>query len=640
MIKKLVGNLYIVLIYRLLIIYILYFICRIAFYIVNIDLFSDIKSTDFIYMLLGGLKFDTTAIIYTNSLFILSQIIPFNFRKNIVYQKVASIFFFVTNSIALLPNVVDVFYYKITLKRTTSMVFEQFANEVNMHKLILQFIIDYWYGAVFLVLMILFMVFLYRRNEITHIRLVKNKILSHFNMSILMLIILFLCWGGIRGGFAHSIRPITLSNAGEYVSQPNEMSIVLNTPFSIIRTIGKRGLEPKEYFDNSEANKYFSSFYKLSNSGKQHVNVVIFILESWGKEYIGFYNKGLDNGYTPFFDSILNESLTFKYSYANGRKSIEALPSVLTSIPTVKVPFILSHYSGNKIKGLAHYLKEEGYYSAFFHGAPNGSMGFNSFVKMAGFDDYFGKDEFNNDKYFDGMWGIWDEEFLQFFAEKMNTFQQPFLTSVFTLSSHHPYEVPDKYKDSLPNGEIPLHRVLRYTDIALKNFFEKASKMSWFENTVFVFTADHASFPYLEEYKNELGYYAIPIAFYKPDGSFKKFDSVNVAQQLDIMPTVLSYIGYDTNINSFGKNLLDSSASNFSTIYFNDCYHFFNDSLLLQMDDKDQYSIYKYKVDSSLRYDISKSDFLNNELIVNKSKAFIQDYSFRMVYDSIVSNYP
>ena len=261
----------------------------------------------------------------------------------------------------------------------------------------------------------------------------------------------------MRGGWTRAVRPITLSNANQYVDHPLEAGIVLNTPFSVIRTIGKKAFVTPNYLSEEEMNTLFSPVHTPKNSLSSKKNIVILIVESFGREYIGAYNKWLEGGkykgYTPFVDSLINHSTTFLYSYCNGRKSIDGMPSILSGIPMFVEPFFLTPAAMNDVSSIAGELKDKGYYSAFFHGAENGSMGFQAYARTCGFDDYFGRTEYNADKRFggdnayDGMWAIWDEPFLQFFATKMSEFKQPFVSAVFTASSHHPYKVPEKYKD-------------------------------------------------------------------------------------------------------------------------------------------------------------------------------------------------
>ena len=281
----------------------------------------------------------------------------------------------------------------------------------------------------------------------------------------------------MRGGMTRQTRPITISNANQYVDRPIETGIVLNTPFSMFRTIGKKPFVVPEYYtDREEMLKAFNPVCVPSDSTVfKPKNVVVMILESFGKEYIGALNPTLEGGkykgYTPFLDSLIQKSMYFEYSFANGRASIDGMPSSLSSIPMFVEAFFLTPASLNSLTSVAGELRKKGYYTAFFHGAANGSMGFQAFSRAAGYQDYFGRTEFGNDEFFDGNWAIWDEEFLQFYAEKMSEFKEPFSTGIFTASSHHPFNIPERYRSVYPESSLPIHKCIRYSDHALQRFF-------------------------------------------------------------------------------------------------------------------------------------------------------------------------
>ena len=218
------------------------------------------------------------------------------------------------------------------------------------------------------------------------------------------------------------------------------------------------------------------------------MNVVVIIIESYTEEASGVVNKNpLSGGFTPFLDSLRIHSFYTENSFANGKKSIEAIPSILCGIPSFQEPFVHSQFATNKLNGLQELLKNEGYHTSFFHGAANGSMGFQAFSNLIGVDYYFGKNEFGDEQQYDGMWGKWDELFLQFMAKKLNTFPQPFQSTVFTLSSHYPFKVPSKYKNKFRKGPHPIYETLGYTDKAIQKFFEKIRNEPWFKSTIFFY---------------------------------------------------------------------------------------------------------------------------------------------------------
>lgn len=615
----------------------LYAFLRFGFYFFNKELFLQVDNTSLFVMMKGGIKFDIVAILYLNILFILLQTIPFPFKYAPVYQKICIWIFVVTNSIGIALNVVDYGYYPFTLKRTTGTIFSQFANEQNMGKLIVDFLADYWYLLFFFVVLVFCLIKIY--NLFTLVKPTKLSWSFYLIQSVSFLFIIFLFIGGVRGGWAHSTRPITLSNAGDYVKSPDEMNIVLNTPFSILKTLKAISLKEVNYFSEAELDQLYTVKHNPSDTTTfKKLNVVILILESFGREHIGALNKDIDNGnyrgYTPFLDSLIGESYTFKNAYANGRKSIDALPSVITGIPSVGEPFVLSVYSGNKTTSLARLLGDEGYETAFFHGAPNGSMGFSAYMKLAGMHHYFGKDEYNNDADFDGIWGIWDEPFMQYMASTLNRFKEPFFASFFSLSSHHPFKVPEKYKDKFPKGNIPLHEPMGYTDYALREFFETASKSYWYKNTLFVICADHASQSYLPEYQTLSTSFAIPIVFYYPGGNLKGMSN-KLVQQIDIMPTVLNYMHYPKPYFAFGFDAFNPTTDNFVVNNIGNSFNIYYGDYFMSHDGEKATSLYDLKMDR-----FQKDDLLNkNKPILDsmetKLKSFIQRYNYSMINNDL-----
>ena len=566
------------------------------------------------------------------------MILPFKFRQNAVYQSVAKGVFLFFNILFLIVNCADIPFFRFTNRRTTSTIFAEFQNEGNIFQIIASGMVTYWYVTIFLAVVIFFLCKLYRKPPKTTGNL-SPFIYYPLHVAVCMLFAYFTVIG-IRGGFGAFTRPITLSNANKFVNKSNETAVVLNTPFCIMRTASVKVYKNPKYFqDEAEMEKIFSPIHYPTPAGEfKPLNVVVIILESFSKEYAGFFNRHLDDGtykgYTPFLDSLCAQGLTFKYSYTNGRKSIDAMPSVLSSIPMFIEPFILTPHSTNDISSIASLLKEKGYYSAFFHGAPNGSMGFQAYAKVAGFDDYFGMDEYNqankgNDDY-DGWWAIWDEKFLQFFARKMGEIKQPFVTSVFTATSHHPFQVPKEYEGKFSKGTIPIHQVVGYSDYALRQFFKTMSQYDWYDNTLFVITADHSNQNTYNEYVTDANVYAVPILFYHPNSDLKKFDSTTLAQQTDIMPSILSYLNYDKPYFAYGQNIINQQDTSKFVINFNNqIYQLYQHDYFLQFDGEKVKAIYNFKTDLLLQNNLvgKVPEQAEMETLL---KAVIQQYIVRM----------
>jgi phosphoglycerol transferase MdoB-like AlkP superfamily enzyme len=584
--------------------------------------------------------FDISGVLYLNLVYLLMLSIPFTIRYNQGYLKIAKIIFLITNSIGIVANCMDMVYFKYTNRRTTSNFFDEFSNENNLLKIIGNGLIDYWYVTL-LGIFLLFLLFKFYHNPSPKkIAGEKNYIYYSRNAIAFLLTIMFTIFG-IRGGVGSYVRPITLSNANKYVKRSLEASIVLNTPFCIIRTIENTVFKNPNYYTPEELTTIYEPIITPHpKKAFNNMNVVVLIVESLSKEFIGELNKNIDNGqykgYTPFLDSLIRESLTFEYTYSNGRKSIDAMPSVLSSIPMFYEPYFLTRYSTNEVSGIAGELNKKGYYTSFFHGAPNGSMGFEAFAKTSGFTDYFGLDEYGNDKDYDGTWSIWDEEFLQFFGEKINGFKQPFMTAVFTATSHNPFVVPEKYNQKFPEeGGHPIYKCIRYTDYSLKKFFENASKQPWYKNTLFVITADHTNALTKKEYLNDPGGFKVPIIFYHY-GSDLKGHINDIAQQIDIMPTILGYLNYDKPYLAFGNDLLDPNyKEHYAINYFNQIFQYFKGDYFLQFDGQKTTAVYNLKTDPFLQNNLI-GKFSEQAAYEKQIKAIAQQYVVRMLNNKLV----
>lgn len=623
---------------NLLLVYAVFMICRLVFVWENISLFNDLTFSHFMEVCKGGLYFDTSAIMYTNALFILLFLFPLHWKENQNYHAVVKGLFVITNTLCIVANLMDTVYFQYTNRRTTCSVFSQFSNEDNLGRVVGIEFLNHWYFVVlaFALGYVLYKLYRYPRPE------VRKGLLAYYVVyTVALLICIPFTVFGMRGGMTRQTRPITISNANQYVNRPVETGIVLNTPFSMYRTIGKKPFLIPEYFTNREDMlQAFNPVHTPADSVQfKPKNVVILILESFGKEYFGSLNKNLENGaykgYTPFLDSLIQKSLVFEYSYANGRASIDGMPSSLSSIPMFVEAFFLTPAALNNLTSIAGELRKKGYYTAFFHGASNGSMGFQAFSRAVGYQEYFGRTEYNNDKDFDGNWAIWDEEFLQFYAKKISTFKEPFSVGIFTASSHHPFNIPDRYRSIFPEGSLPIHKCIRYSDYALKRFFETASEEDWFKNTLFVLTADHTNQNEHPEYQTEAGIFAIPIIFYTPDGSLQGHRNA-IAQQIDIMPTVLGYLGYDKPYVAFGCDLLHTPEEDtYAVNYLNGIYQFFKGNYMLQFDGSKTVAVYAFKTDPFLKENLV-GKVAGQEAMECELKSLIQQYMERMNHNQLV----
>ncbi len=636
---------------NLLVIYVMFMVCRIVFMWYNWDVYRGNLNAPLLWnMLRGALKFDTAGIMYLTALYMILTMFPLHFKEHPAYYKTVKVILVVFVSAGIAANLIDTVYFPFTGCRSTLNVFTEFKNESGgqLMSIFLESILDNWYLILLLIVMIWGLCILIRVPDIIRYR---NLGIYYLIKSFCLLLCIFVSVVGIRGGISTSIRPITMSNAYQYVDRPADAAAILNTPFCAIRTAGRVKIEVPQYFSQEELEQIYSPvIYPDTTAVFRPKNVVVMILESFGGEYIGYMNRGLEGIHdcTPFLDSLMEKSLTFEYSMANGRKSIDAPPSVLSGIPMLKDHFVLTTTMMSKqVSGLAEELDSKGYYSAFFHGADNQSMGFQSYSRAIGYKDYFGMDEFDADPrfgghaMFDGVWAIWDEEFLQFMCDKMGTFSQPFVSTVFTASSHHPFNIPDRYKDIYPEEpNLDMYRCIRYSDNALRLFFEKASKEPWFNNTLFVLTADHTNQSEHPDYQSEYGKFRIPIIFYDPSGQITGHRDC-LAQQSDILPSIMGYLGYDRPFISFGQNLFATADEDtWNANYLNGMYMYYKGDWMIKFDGEQQSGLYAYKNDPALKQNLKGSQPAVEEEMIKELKALIQQYLEHMTVKDLVISKP
>ncbi|WP_316635760.1 LTA synthase family protein [uncultured Flavobacterium sp.] len=629
-------NEFLILLYRLLLVYIFYFFARVLFYLFNKNILKVDSVIEFISLCYYGLAFDTTAILYVNLLFILLSVIPLWRNTNLGYQKILFYLYFGTNLIAYATNFIDFIYYKYTFARTTVAVLNVLEHETNKMTLLFSFIVNYWYVPFLFLVFSIFWILLYKKLTVK-VFVPSNKGYYYGFSVISFLLVVLLTIGGIRGGdLKKSTRPINLLDASRHVTNIVHSDIVLNTPFAIFRTMFTDSFKKVNYTDvnNQIILEKVQPIKQYKNNPKTKPNVVVFILESYGREYIGEFNKDSKipnyKSHAPFLDSLSQHSMIYTNAYANGRQSIHGMSSVLAGIPSFKDAFTSSPYPKQKIESLVSTLKSQGYNTSFFHGAANGSMGFMGFSNILGIDNYYGRTEFDDDSQFDGYWGIWDEPFLQFMEKKLDKMTTPFFASVFTLSSHEPYIIPEKYKNRFHEGGVPIHKCAEYTDYALKRFFDEAKKKPWFSNTIFVLVADHCNQIYYEEYQKPINRYAVPIIIYKPNSQYVGVDD-DFAQQIDIYPTILDMIGYPKPFRSWGRSLFDKKSSkSFAINSTGTIYQFLKGNYICTFDGKNALGFYD-KNDKGLKNNlIGNRNAEMNEIELN-CKAFIEDYYNRVI---------
>jgi phosphoglycerol transferase MdoB-like AlkP superfamily enzyme len=599
------------------------FLLRILFYFVHQIAFSDVSIFDWF----AGFWFDLITVCIAFLPYAIIHFLPLPHRNNKIYKIWTFLYFLLVNLLLIGLNLIDIEYFKYTGKRSTSDLILMTTTGSDMSQLIGTFLAQFWWLVLVFAVLIIGLSWLNKRWKSEEKPMLKKDILPHFIVMIISLTMIIFIG---RGGFG--LRPVGIIEAARY-TKPSNTALVLNTAFTMLKTFGSETLEPKTFFSEEEANKLFSPIKttKPANLLSDKTNVVFIILESFGNEWMKFNNPALSKTYTPFLDSLASESMWFENGFANGKKSIEAVPAIVSSIPSLmNNPYISSTYGNNKIKSLADLLHEEGYSSAFYHAATNGSMRFDGFAAQAGFENYFGRFEYDNDDHFDKTWGILDEYFNPWAAKQMSQLKAPFFSTLFTISSHHPYFIPEDRKEDVIHGPEPICASISYGDYSLKQFFIEARKQDWYKNTLFVICADHTPSTNSSKFSQRDQIYRIPILFYEPNGKLPNGKRSEIFQQLDILPTVLDLLNIEKKYYAFGNSIFQNVDREAIT-YLEGIYYYFNSPFMISFSGSSSLNM----LDLSQRKEMTPQEkknmtpeFTKKE---NRLKAMIQRYNHDLI---------
>lgn len=629
---------------RLFVVYIVFMLCRLAFLYFNNDLIDPIHGNSILSLLRGGLMFDTVSIIYINLLFMVMSLIPFRFREKKGYQKALFWVFMITNGLGLLINVADIFYYPFKQARIVLGDFFLLGEDAFV-PLLADFVVDYWYGFVFYILLMVILYQSYKCScEGTQEKPAKPQSKKRYYavnsgyFAVMVIVVIFF----VRGAtFSAASFPIGMNDAFLYTDNSTHTSFVLSNPFCLIRTMGKsKDAKALKYFDDEIAENIYPTTHNPEISEAfdidRKTNVFVIILESFGKAHIKSLSDQFDpeqETNTPFLDSLFQQGYLFANGHQNGYRSVDALPAIWASIPTFKEHFLSLPNSVAPYYALPACMNEMGYQTAFFHGAVKESMGFVSFGKNTGIKNFYSREEYeeeNGTADFDGKWGIWDHKFMPFVHKKLNKMgnsEKPFFATFFTLSSHHPYAIPPGLPKQFSEGTMPIHRAIKYSDYALSEFFKSIEKEPWYKNTLFIITADHSSGADSEKFNKAPHNYTIPIFFFKPGSKMRAKDD-RVMQHIDIMPTLLGMMNYDKPYFAFGNDHFNPAAvkDHFVINVSNGAFNCITDDYYYMFNEKDVVSKIDYRRDGLGKNNLIKNKTKQDEEVIRRFKAFIQEY--------------
>lgn len=520
----------------------LYTLIRLEFLVWNWSSFKSMTPEQLVSAFINGIRFDLSALAPTLGLSLLGAVLLCGQRK---WARAWLGLFAMLNAAFFAINTMDVELYNFTAKRFTWSAFLLSA-DAHVTNVILPYLPLALASFVLVLLFLVGTYFFIRRFQLTA-HAGKKARLSFLIIAVSVL--------ASRGGLQH--KPLTYVDAKIFDNTYGN-NLVLNSTFTILKSATKKSLERLNVSNQEEMlaqlNVRSEVDFKVEATAVP-LNIVIIILESFSEEY----SELRDPEVMPYFNNLRKKSVDFKKGFANGRRSIEGVAAILSGIPALmEEPFIDSEFSANQVIGLGNLLGSRGYKTSFFHAANKGSMHFDSFTRSVGVEKYYARDDYPNSLDDDGTWGIYDEPFLKWTCEKLTADGTPFLTSIFTLSSHQPYNLPPEHQ-SFKDDRLEILKSVKYSDYSLEQFMKCAEQQPWFKNTLFVLTADHTG-PELKPNTEFTKRYEIPIILYGPSLPWlKKLNPDQYAQHIDVLPTLLDILNIEQkNVNYLSRSLLRS----------------------------------------------------------------------------------
>lgn len=382
---------------------------------------------------------------------------------------------------------------------------------------------------------------------------------------------------GARGGL--SAIPVSVSSA--YYSKFSLMNAasvnsLYNIGFSLLNAsrIDKTNIFAS--LDDQKARQMVAGLHKIQESTTpvllqtNRPNIVVLLLESWSADLIE--SLGGEPGITPFFKELEKEGLLFTAFYANANRSQQAIGSLYGGLPGIPLTTISDHPDKyNALPSLSKTLRQVGYQSAFYFGGQLNYGNILSYLISNELDVIVeGKDL--PESLPRGRLGVHDGFMLPWAAEQMSALKQPFFATLFTLSSHAPYDFPMEQVITWPEIEKPFVNGGHYTDKALAAFFDHARQKDWYANTLFVLMADHSKNSYRNHPLESFEYHKIPLLLYgpvlKPDYRGQQIHVIS--GNTDVPATLLKQLDMPATAFPWSKNVLASSYQPFAYFELNE----------------------------------------------------------------------
>jgi len=627
----------------------LYSLLRLGFLLTNRVYFEDARSGEVALAFLHGLRFDIAALFVLNGPLLLLYNFGLPRQAGGLFNAICFTLFVVPNVLGVMLNVADYGYYPMMQRR---LLYEPFDRPAEVVGMVPQWFQEYPVVCVGVLLagaaFVLGLRALVRRIN----RRMTGPEGSVIHSTVSGIALAALGALGVRGGLQEGIlRP---ADAFKHSAHGAVGYLTLNTTYTVLLSAILKPVMTVHEMPPAEAAAVVADMLadpketrpepawpflrqRVVDGAPLRKNVVLFLMESWTWANVGPHEEGgklLSR--TPVFDALAAEGLLFTNFLAAGQKSNEAIPSILSSVPSVfRRPIIGSREELVRWRGLGAILAEQGWATSFHYGAEQTVMGFDSYSRMAGFDVYRSEADFpdRSESVRDGRWGIFDHLFYADTARWLDRERTPFCSVIFSLSPHDPYKLPPTLEKDYAAyaGETGYQRCLRYSDWALGEFFAYARTRPWFADTLFLITADHTRFSPPNSYYEA---FHVPLLLYAP-GSIEPGRSDVMGFHPDILPTVLDLLRVPARHAAMGRSLLAEGGERHAVVLRDRGFAIFDGRFALLHDLKQDVGLYAYREDGAFTKDLSAQEPGRAALLRRRLLAYLQTVTTAVQEDRV-----
>ena len=554
--------------------FVLFFMLRLAFLWVYPETFGELTLSEIVYAMLKGAWFMDSSItmVFLGIPFLLTYL-PLHVFTSQLYLKFVSWYTFVVLFVFTLIAIGDLQYFALVQRHTGYELAA--AMQTSTQAMIDMLVSAYGLQMLLLVVLMVASAFVWKRYMMPHPKT------SHLKLGwwrvpffLLMFVVILLT---MRGGIeSKPIQSVFAYNEGSMA----QGHLTLNGVFAVFHSLNKSNMRTPDFMPQEEAvdvvqaiyaspyERVPDSYYPLMrersspNMGQKKLNVVVLLLESWDPDFIDITRELAGKkpyNVTPNYNKLVQKGRLYTNFYANGQRSIDGIAAVIAGVP--RVPGAGGFGEGIEVNGIGwmgNIAKKQGYQTSFLSGSYRHSFYMDKIAPLAGFDTYYGSEDLtslhpNPPK---SHWGGWDYDLFMAGHELYQKTDQPFLSVMFSVSTHTPWALPEPRFEKYKGGSDldKFRNTIFYTDWALGKFFKAVEQSSYADNTIFILLADHASgnMPHPDMREQ----YRVPLLMLGPNIQPGLDDSLS--SQVDLIPTIIDLAGWEkARYASLGTSIVE-----------------------------------------------------------------------------------